>query len=177
MAGAGHPRGHRPGGALVVELSAPQAVLASCVAWTVVGVLSGLVADSLSGDRLRRDNWVTRLRTWEEDGRVYERLRIRAWKDRLPERGAVSGRGFSKRRLGDRSTAHLERFVVETRRAELVHWANALAGPVFLVWCPPALGLVMVAFGPTVHLPFVVIQRYNRGRLLRLLARRAAPTA
>lgn len=76
--------------------------------------------------------------------------------------------------LADRSTANLERFVAGTRRAETVHWCNLGAGPFFLIWCPVPLGLVMVAFGVVVHLPFIAIQRYNRARLLALLARRRA---
>ena len=74
----------------------------------------------------------------------------------------------------DALDAALERFAAETRRAELVHWVNAAAGPLFLVWCPPVIGAVMVVFGPVVHLPFVCIQRSNRAQIERVLAARRA---
>jgi glycosyl-4,4'-diaponeurosporenoate acyltransferase len=162
---------------VLIDLTVGQAVLVSCLAWTVIGLSTGLVAHLLPLRVVESDNWLTRLRPWEQDGRFYERrLRIRSWKDRLPEQGALFRGGFSKRHVHDRSAAHLRRFAAETRRAELVHWANAVAGPLFLVWCPLSLGLVMVAFGPSAHLPFVCIQRYNRARIERVLARRPAVT-
>ena len=46
---------------------------------------------------------------------------MRRWKSAVPELGGLFG-GASKRRLWDRSRAGLDRLVVETRRAELVHW-------------------------------------------------------
>ena len=94
----------------------------------------------------------------------------------LPEKGDLFRGGFSKRHLTNRSTPHLQRFVAETRRAEMVHWSNLAAGPLFLIWCPPLLGGVMVVFGVVAHLPFIAVQRYNRERLTTILARRAPAT-
>jgi glycosyl-4,4'-diaponeurosporenoate acyltransferase len=62
--------------------------------------------------------------------------------------------------------------MAETRRAETVHWLNLSAGPLFLIWCRPLLGAFMIVFGVVAHLPFVMVQRYNRERLGRLLRRR-----
>lgn len=106
----------------------------------------------------------------------YQRhLRIGNWKDRLPEAGNFFPDGFSKRHLTSRSEQHLNRFAAETRRAELVHWTNLCAGPAFLLWCRPMVGGLMVVFGVVTHLPFIAIQRFNRQRLQRVLARSASP--
>lgn len=141
--------------------------------WFAIGLATGAFVHLLSLRWLQRDTWLTRLRPFEADGRLYERrFAIRRWKDRLPEAGDMFRGGFSKRHLRSRSEEHLVRFAAETRRAEYVHWTNALAGIAFLFFLPLWAGLVMVAFGLVVHLPFVAIQRYNRARLLRTLARR-----
>jgi glycosyl-4,4'-diaponeurosporenoate acyltransferase len=124
--------------------------------------------------RFAQDNLVTRARRFEAHGAFYQRyLRIRCWKDRLPEAGAFFTGGFSKRRLIGRSEEHLNRFVAETRRAELVHWTNLCAGPVFFIWCGPLIGSLMVLFGVGAHLPFIAVQRFNRERLRQVLARSA----
>ncbi len=158
---------------MVIPLTPEQAVLVSVLAWSVVGVVSGFVASRLPLAFCSRETWLTRHRRWEHGGRLYERrFRIRAWKDRVPELGDLFPGGASKRHLNSRSTSALQRFAAETRRAELVHWVNAVSGPIHLLWCPPLLGAVMVAFGWAAHLPFIVIQRYNRARLHRVLARR-----
>lgn len=159
----------------LVELSDGWAVVASSAAWAGLSVAVGYVAHRLPPSRFDHDTWLTRLRPVERDGRVYERrLRIRRWKPWLPEAGDLFDGGFSKATLRARDDAHLERFVAETRRAEVTHWALLACGPLFLVWTPPWIGAVMVAFGVVANLPCLLAQRYNRARLQRVLARRRA---
>ena len=95
------------------------------------------------------------------------------WKDRVPEAGAVFAGGLSKRHLPAAGAGGLERFVVETRRAELGHWSAAVAGPLFLLWNPVLAGVLLIAYGLVANLPCIVIQRYNRLRAERVLAARA----
>jgi glycosyl-4,4'-diaponeurosporenoate acyltransferase len=158
---------------VIVQLSDELAVVVSIAVWVAVGLFTGLVGHALPLSWLDHDTWLTRPRRFERDGRSYQRwLRIRAWKDRVPEQGALFPGGYSKRHLGGRDTPQLQRFAAETRRAELVHWGNLAAGPWFLIWCVPWLGAVMIAFGVVAHLPFILIQRYNRAGIERILARR-----
>jgi glycosyl-4,4'-diaponeurosporenoate acyltransferase len=158
---------------VVLPLRPGPAVVVSSIAGAAIGVVSGWAVSRIPLRRLQHDTWLTRPRRFEDGGRFYERrLRIRRWKDRLPDAGGVFRGGVSKRHLGGVSDAALERFAAETRRAELVHWVNAVAGALFLVWCPWALGMAMVAFGLVAHLPFVAIQRSNRARVGRVLAAR-----
>jgi glycosyl-4,4'-diaponeurosporenoate acyltransferase len=157
----------------LVELSAGWAVLVDCVVWTIVGVSTGYAAYRWPTGRLAYDGWATRLRAFEAGGRWYERRwRIRRWKDRLPEAGSVFGGGFSKRALRSHQTNHLDRFIIETRRAELTHWVVLAFAPLFLLWNPWWLALVMVAYALVANLPCIAVQRYNRGRLERVLTHR-----
>jgi len=144
------------------------------VAWALIHAGTGYAVHRIPTSRLDRDGWLTRERGWEHGGRTYERLRIRRWKDRLPEAGALFAGGVSKRSLPAPGRAGLERFVVETRRAELGHWLAAVLGPVSVIWNPPIGVVLMVAYGFLVNAPFVVIQRYNRLRAARVLRRPAA---
>jgi len=141
------------------------------VAWAAFGVASGWVAHRAAASRFDHDTWLTRPRRWEHAGRWYDRrLRVRYWKDRLPEAGALFAGGWAKDRLRSFELEHLERFAAETRRAEWVHWANIAFGVSFVVWAEPVVAVVMTVFGVVVHLPFVVVQRYNRARLLSVIA-------
>ena len=157
---------------MILHLSDPAAVGVSVVAWLLIGLVSGYYFNRLPVSRFAHDNIVTRERSFEAHGAVYQRyLRIRRWKDRLPEAGDFFAGGFSKRHLTSRSEEHLNRFVAETRRAEMVHWTNLCAGPLFLIWCRPLVGGLMVLFGVVSQLPFIAIQRFNRARLQRVLTR------
>ena len=162
------PVGRLPATAVVVA----NAVFWPC--WTVgVGYLSARTPDRA----FDHDTVVTRLRPVECDGRWYrEQWRIDRWKDRLPERGAVFG-GFAKRSVGAGAPELVEQFVVETRRAETAHWAMAAGAAVTGLWNPWWALPVNVAVGAALNLPCVAVQRYNRARLTRLIARRSGVAA
>jgi glycosyl-4,4'-diaponeurosporenoate acyltransferase len=140
--------------------------------WAVWSTVCGYAAHRISDPALRRDRLLV-LRRFERDARAYERiLRIKAWKDALPEAGSLFRGGFSKRRVTRHDRAYLERFLVETRRAERAHWAIAALGPVFFAWNPWWLATAMVGYAVAANAPCIAVQRYNRARLLRLLGRR-----
>jgi glycosyl-4,4'-diaponeurosporenoate acyltransferase len=112
-------------------------VAVDIVAWAFFHSATGYAVHRIPVRRLRRDNWLLRPRRFEADGALYERLRIRRWKDALPEAGALFAGGMSKRRLPALDVGSLERF----------------------------------AYGVIVNVPFIAIQRYNRQRVGRALAR------
>ena len=144
-------------------------VVLDVTVWGGWSAAAGYAAHRRPAEAFARDSWLYRLRRFERGGAAYERVGIRRWKDRLPEAGALFTGGFSKRSVRTRDRAQLERFVVETRRAEWTHWTIMLATPVFLLWNWWWIELLMVAYALAANLPCLVVQRYNRGRLLRLL--------
>lgn len=145
-------------------------VLLDALVWLGVSILVGGCAGLVPQRWLTVDTWLTRIRRWEHDGDRYRSLAIGRWKDRLPETNRFGpGERPSKRRLIGRSG--LEPLVIETRRAEYVHWAIAAFGPLFWIWNPRWLGFVMVGFGIVMNAPFITVQRYNRARALAILDR------
>ncbi len=149
-------------------------VVADVAAWGVFHAATGYAAHRLGQDRLERDGWLLRPRSFEDGGRFYRRrLRIDRWKDRVPEAGALFRGGTSKRTLPSYDVAGLERFARETRRAELAHWWAMACGPVFVLWNPPLPAALLVGYGVAVNLPFIAIQRYNRQRVQRVVGRLA----
>lgn len=159
----------------LVAVPAAVALTLNIALWAGAQVSAGYAAHRLPLARLQRDGRLLRLRRFEAGGRWYERrLRIRRWKDRMPEAGAFFAGGMAKRSLPGRSDEGLERFAAETRRAELAHWASFACLPFCLLW-NDALGVaLMIAYGLIVNLPLIAIQRYNRGRIDRVLTARAA---
>jgi glycosyl-4,4'-diaponeurosporenoate acyltransferase len=156
-----------------------QVVLLDCAVWAGWSAVVGYACHRIPAARLERASGALLGRPWpfEEDGRCYERLGIRRWKDRLPEAGAVFRGGISKRRLHGRGQAALRTLLVESRRAELVHWLVPLATPVFALWNPPHLLAAMAAYAVGANVPCLLVLRYNRCRLERILARRPANRA
>jgi glycosyl-4,4'-diaponeurosporenoate acyltransferase len=160
----------------MLRLVMPQAltIVVDVVAWGVFHSATGYAAYRLDESRLSRDGWLLRPRRFETAGRWYRRwLRVHRWKDKMPEAGNLFRGGISKRHLPGRDMAALQLFVRETRRAELTHWWAMWCGPIFILWNPPLAAALLVAYGVLVNLPFIVIQRYNRFRILALTERLA----
>ncbi len=144
--------------------------------WILIHFGSGYLAHHLPTGVLVAFPLVNHSYCWEDSGRFYEWLGIRAWKDRLPEAGAFFAGGFSKRYLRSQDPAYLRRFVVETARAEFSHWLTWGMALTFFAWTPWQVGVAMLIYGAAVNLPCILIQRYNRARLqraARALARRS----
>jgi len=102
--------------------------------------------------------------------RRYERcLLIRRWKTWIPDAGHVLPGGIHKASLMGRDRAGLERLLAETRRAELVQWALWPAWLVTALWLPPRGVVLNLVFATCFNLPCLLLQRYNRLRVGKLL--------
>ena len=96
-------------------------------------------------------------------------LLIRRWKPWIPDAGHVLPGGIHKASLMGRDRAGLERLLAETRRAELVHWALWPAWLVTALWLPPRGVVLNLVFATCFNLPCLLLQRYNRLRVGKLL--------
>lgn len=154
-------------------LSRPATVVADVLAWALFHAATGYAAHRVAERRLGRDWFVHRPRRFEREGEWYaRRLRVKRWKGWLPEAGDLFRGGFDKSRVTSTEPSYLERYVRETRRAELAHWWCLSCSPLFGLWNPPAVVAAMVAYGVVANVPCIVAVRYNRFRLQRILRKR-----
>jgi glycosyl-4,4'-diaponeurosporenoate acyltransferase len=145
---------------------------ANLLAWPVIHLSIAFVTLRLPARLFVEDTWLTAPRSWEDDGRLYrERLAIRKWKYLLPD-GAPWFGGFPKNRLRSRDTAYLGQFLVETRRAEIAHWCMLGCLLIFFLWNPPWARLGMTAYALAANLPCILVQRFNRFALERVVRTR-----
>jgi len=110
---------------------------------------------------------LTTLRRWETRRRYERLLRVRLWKDLLPEAGTWFG-GISKRRLPTSAQGRLQRFFAESLRAERVHLVSATVITSTMAWTRGWWMLVTIAFAVIVNAPCIVVARYNRLRVAHL---------
>lgn len=116
---------------------------------------------------------------WEQGGGIYSRVfRIHYWKDFMPDLGSMISIVMPKQKLDTEvrhqedadEKAYLRRFVIETRRAEAVHWIILVSGFFYRIWNDSLLiSGFMSLLTIVTNLPFIMIQRFNRPRLIRLL--------
>ena len=156
-----------------VDVSRSVAVVLDVAAWAVLHAGTGYVAHRLPESFCSRDNVLLRLRAFERSGRLWRALRVKRWKDRVPEAGAFYRGGVSKRTIDDFSDGGLRRFAALTRRAEMAHWLAMFSALLFAIWNELWVVAIMVVYAVAVNFPFIAIQRYNRLRVSALLDARA----
>ena len=159
---------------VLVELSIAWVVVLNVIAWLVIQFGLAWALTQIPVARFNPENPFARTHNLERGGRSYERVfAIKHWKDKLPDAASWFRGGFPKASLREASPGFLQRFQHETWRGELVHWLALLALPVFCVWNPWWAVLVNAAYAVAANGPCILVQRYNRARLLRLLAKQS----
>lgn len=141
------------------------------VVWPLLQFAAAFICLHLPDRFFSADAVFFRTHRFEKNGVIYDSLfRVSRWKHLLPDGGTVSKkRGFRKKKLESFSDANLNRFLVESARAELTHWLAIFPFWVFWFFTPPNVTWIMLAYALLVNLPCIIAQRYNRPRVRRLL--------
>ena len=159
---------------------APWYYVLAAVLWCVVLLfaLDGLIAILI---RLTPDRYYgienPHFDVSEKAVRLYKRLHIRSWKDKVWELGGIGG--FSKRNLSDpNNPEYIEKFIIECNKGVVTHRLAypigflvmlTLSGPcAFTIALPTAVVNLFLSALPT------MVLRYNTPPLKRLLARMRA---
>ena len=153
---------------MILHLSPLLTLVVDFMAWLVIHVSVSAALYFLKPDIFRPESWLYRQRFWESDGKLYQALfKVKSWKRFLPDGAAVAKNGFRKNQLGTPDAAYLQRFILETCRAELTHWIIFVFSLIFFIWNDWWITLIIIAYAYIVNIPCVITQRYNRIRLKR----------
>ena len=137
-----------------------------------LGIVSHYVGQALPRRWFHPDRFPYRSFSWEQDGQIYRRLGVHHWKDLVPDMSKDMPDMLPKRDNLRGSAAEAMSLVLETCVAEAVHAALMVlsVGNYFL--CPNWMGWLLTAFvALLLDLPYWIIQRYNRPKLLRVAER------
>jgi len=108
---------------------------------------------------------------WEDEGKLYQRLfNVRAWKYLIPDGSKTYKHAYSIKHLAGSEMSHLTRWMQESVRSELCHWFMILPAPLFFLWNSIKGGWWMVVYAFLNNLVPIILQRFNRPRMRRLIA-------
>lgn len=155
----------------IIDLNTLLTVIIDFVAWFIIHMSVALTLVRVPLHRFNCRHWWYRLQRWEKGGNFYQHVfRIKKWKIHLPDGAGFNKKlGFPKKKLESRNPAYLSAFLIETCRAEFTHWVTILFAPLFFLWNPHFVGWIMIGYALLANLPFIMVQRYNRFRLIRVL--------
>lgn len=109
---------------------------------------------------------------FEEDGTFYEKLKVHKWQSHVPDMSRIFTKLMPAKNLSGNYKERLPLMICETCIAETVHGFVMLMGLHFLeIWQGLGGILCELVFCFVFNLPYIVIQRYNRPRLMRIYNR------
>ena len=115
------------------------------------------------------DRWPWASAPFEKEGRFWRKLGVHRWKDKVPDMSRLLGDMVKKQLAPDGKTDYAL-LVQETCVAECVHFCLGLLPLGAFALCRSGWMVCIVAVYILLgNLPFQIIQRYNRPRLLRLM--------
>ena len=115
------------------------------------------------------DRWPWASAPFEKEGRFWRKLGVHRWKDKVPDMSRLLGDMVKKQLAPDGKTDYAL-LVQETCVAECVHFCLGLLSLGTFALCRSGWMVCIVAVYILLgNLPFQIIQRYNRPRLLRLM--------
>lgn len=108
--------------------------------------------------------------SFEKNGRIYEQLHIKFWQSKVPDMSRICMDLMPQKKLCGTDAEQMNRMIQETCVAELIHILLCFSGLYCVTLWPGFGGVVLALCNILGNLPFILIQRYNRPRLMRLLA-------
>lgn len=138
---------------------------------SIAGIVMRYLGNLYDRNWFMWDRFPFRPFSWEKSGWLYRKLRVRSWKDRMPDASKRHRDMYEKKVSIRPDKANLRRLIQETCVAEVVHYQLIfLSLPVLKLW-PGLGGLLCLGLCIVGNLIFAIIQRYNRPRLIKALER------
>lgn len=144
------------------------------IIWPTIQVGSALIALYIPDRLYKYNKFPYKPLKIELKGDIYQILfRVKKWKHLLPDGAkAWKKKGYEKKHIKGFDNETLNKFLIESCRAELTHILPILMVWVFFLFTPPMVGLIMVIYSLITNLPCLIVQRFNRPRLINLLDKR-----
>lgn len=140
-------------------------LLSYFIGWPLMQLAVAYIVNFMDDRFFQPDNFILRSRKWESA--FYRRvLKVPKWKHLLPDGATAYKGGFRKRELASSDTDYLNRFIIETGRAEIMHWLEILPFWIFGLWSPFYVVWLMLGYALVVNIPCILTQRFNRPRLV-----------
>lgn len=134
------------------------------------GILSFFIGRILPAEWFLYDKFPYFMWKWEKNGSLYRRLWVHKWKEKFPDMSVIlPGIIPSKKLPKDMNISCVERMVQETCVAELIHGLLCFAGLVCIFLWKGLGGICISVIYILGNLPYCVIQRYNRPKLVKIL--------
>ncbi len=158
----------------IIFLSPLKTIILCFVMWFIIEVTIGFICTKIPEKYFSINKFYFKTYHWEKKGRIYDDIfKVKKWKKHLIDGAALFKNGYRKKHITDMSTENLEKFIIESCRAELVHVLCILPFFVFGFFTAFPIVLYMLIYALIINVPCILAQRYNRPRIYKILRRKS----
>lgn len=148
--------------------------LLKCIIYLIVsGIIIFFIGRIFPRTLLKENNFPFKPYKFEKNGKIYEIFKIKKWKTKLPDASVIIYKIFPNfmpiKRIKKRNKNTLNTLIKESCVAETTHFLAAITGFACVKIWKGLGGWVVSLFYLILHIPFIMIQRYNRPRLSKAL--------
>lgn len=143
-------------------------VMLIAIYWFMIQMLISKLGTRIPESFLTKLNPYFKSHAFEKDGQIWNKVfKVKKWKDYLPDGESINPDVYSKKSvLHTQSTSYMYQFIVETQRAELVHFMSML--PIFVfIKSPKYIQYINMGYVVIANIPCMIVQRYNRPKFER----------
>lgn len=110
---------------------------------------------------------------FEKEGRIYKKININRWQNKIPDMSKILPRFMPKKSLENftKKADDVKLLITESCIAECIHGIVCLAGFYCMKIWSGFGGVFISLLAFAVNLIYIIIQRYNRPRLIKLYER------
>ena len=141
--------------------------------FAIIGILGFFIGRILPKKWFCHDMFPYRGYAFEKNGNVYKRIKIQKWIHKVPDMSKILPRMMPSKKFSEKMTSEQTLLMIrETCIAEFIHKILAVMGiGCLFVWESPWALLLYILYVVIGNLPFIIIQRYIRPKLIRIHAK------
>lgn len=141
-----------------------------CVIYlAVTGLLSFVIGRLIPPGKMNWQHFPFRPLHGERNGLIYKKIGIHRWQDKVPDMSRIFLNLMPQKKIKSVDQNSLLIMIQETCIAELIHTVLCLTGLYCMKLWRGIGGIILAMLNVVLfNLPFILIQRYNRPRLVRL---------
>lgn len=144
--------------------------LENLITFVLFSIIITALSNKLPNSLYTAKNRLLKLRSWEKHGKIYQQIfHVRVWKKFLPELSDFVKGVFPKKKLKALSNDYLQQYIFESCKSEITHWCIIFSTLLFYLWCDFNAATSMLFLACVLNLPYIIIQRYNRPRLMEMV--------
>lgn len=121
---------------------------------------------------IKEDKFPFRSFAFEKNGKIYDKIKIKKWKTKWPDASMVIHKIIPQipvKRFDDKSPEKVKTLIKESCVAETTHVVAFVLGFFAIFLWGSVLGVLLTIVYALANIPPILIQRYNRPRLMRAL--------